>query len=223
MVVIRYEGPRGAPGMPEMLDPTSRITALCRRRGITIALMTDARFSGGSVGLVIGHVSPEAALGGPIALIEDGDTIVVDVNDDTLDCAELETRRRSRRGRRGGRPKPSATAVPTRWSGPPTPGYCGGCAPARYPRSKAPGCRRPDVRRFSRRISRYRGKVSVTAGDFLPDEMRGSSMLVLTEAAAEVVKAISSTPQAPEGSGLRIVSPRNPRPGSAAGHGRAGT
>ena len=90
MVVIRYEGPRGAPGMPEMLDPTSRITALCRQRGITIALMTDARFSGGSVGLVIGHVSPEAALGGPIALIEDGDTIVVNVNDDTLDCAELD-------------------------------------------------------------------------------------------------------------------------------------
>ena len=89
MVVIRYEGPRGAPGMPELLDPTSRITALCRRRGITVALMTDARFSGGSVGLVIGHTSPEAALGGPIALIEDGDTIVVDVNDDTLDCAEL--------------------------------------------------------------------------------------------------------------------------------------
>ncbi len=89
MVVIRYEGPRGAPGMPEMLDPTSRITALCRQRGITIALMTDARFSGGSVGLVIGHVSPEAALGGPIALIRNGDTIVVDVNADTLDCAEL--------------------------------------------------------------------------------------------------------------------------------------
>ena len=90
MVVIRYEGPRGAPGMPELLDPTSRITALCRQRGITIALMTDARFSGGSVGLVIGHVSPEAALGGPIALIEDGDTIVVDVNDDTLNCTELD-------------------------------------------------------------------------------------------------------------------------------------
>jgi dihydroxy-acid dehydratase len=89
MVVIRYEGPRGAPGMPELLDPTSRITALCRRRGITIALMTDARFSGGSVGLVIGHVSPEAALGGPIALIEEGDTIIVDVNHDSLDCSEL--------------------------------------------------------------------------------------------------------------------------------------
>ena len=89
MVVIRYEGPRGAPGMPELLDPTSRITALCRQKKITIALMTDARFSGGSVGLVIGHVAPEAYLGGPIALIEDGDTIVVDLNGDRLECREL--------------------------------------------------------------------------------------------------------------------------------------
>ncbi len=89
MVVIRYEGPRGAPGMPEMLDPTSKITTICRQRGITIALMTDARFSGGSVGLVIGHVAPEALLGGPIALVEDGDTIVVDVNADRLDCVEF--------------------------------------------------------------------------------------------------------------------------------------
>ena len=89
MVVIRYEGPRGAPGMPELLDPTSRITALCRRKHITIALMTDARFSGGSVGLVIGHVAPEAYLGGPIALVENGDTIVVDLNKDRLDCREL--------------------------------------------------------------------------------------------------------------------------------------
>jgi dihydroxy-acid dehydratase len=90
MVVVRYEGPRGAPGMPEMLDPTSRITALCRARDITIALMTDGRFSGGSVGLVIGHVSPEAFVGGPIALIEDGDTITVDLDGDRLDCRELE-------------------------------------------------------------------------------------------------------------------------------------
>ena len=89
MVVIRYAGPRGAPGMPELLDPTSRITALCRQRNITIALMTDARFSGGSVGLVIGHVAPEAFLGGPIALVEDGDTIVVDVNTDRIDCPQL--------------------------------------------------------------------------------------------------------------------------------------
>jgi len=90
MVVIRYEGPRGAPGMPEMLDPTSKITTLCRQQNITIALMTDARFSGGSVGLVIGHVGPEAFLGGPIALVEDGDTIVVDVNEDRLDCVQLD-------------------------------------------------------------------------------------------------------------------------------------
>ena len=65
MIIVRYAGPTGAPGMPEMLDPTSRITALCRERNIVVALMTDARFSGGSVGLVIGHVGPEAALGGP--------------------------------------------------------------------------------------------------------------------------------------------------------------
>jgi len=89
MVVIRYEGPRGAPGMPELLDPTSRITALCRQRHITIALMTDARFSGGSVGLVIGHVAPEAFLGGPIALVQDGDTVVVDLTTDHLDCVQL--------------------------------------------------------------------------------------------------------------------------------------
>ncbi len=90
MVVIRYEGPRGAPGMPELLDPTSRITALCRQRHITIALMTDARFSGGSVGLVIGHVAPEAFLGGPIALVQDGDTVVVDLTTDRLDCLEFD-------------------------------------------------------------------------------------------------------------------------------------
>lgn len=90
MVVIRYGGPRGGPGMPELLDPTSRITALCHERNITIALMTDARFSGGSVGLVIGHVGPEAYLGGPIALVEDGDTIIVDINNDSLNCTELD-------------------------------------------------------------------------------------------------------------------------------------
>lgn len=90
MVVVRYEGPRGAPGMPEMLDPTSRITTLCRQKGITIALMTDGRFSGGSIGLVIGHVSPEAISGGPIALLQDGDTVVIDINTDRIDCKELD-------------------------------------------------------------------------------------------------------------------------------------
>jgi dihydroxy-acid dehydratase len=76
--------------MPEMLDPTARITTLCRERGIVIALMTDARFSGGSVGLVIGHVGPEAALGGPIAFIEDGDVIVADLNTNELTCSALD-------------------------------------------------------------------------------------------------------------------------------------
>jgi dihydroxy-acid dehydratase len=89
IAVVRYEGPRGAPGMPEMLDPTSRITTLSRQRQITIGLMTDGRFSGGSIGLVIGHVAPEAFVGGPIALIQEGDTIVIDLNTDGLDCREL--------------------------------------------------------------------------------------------------------------------------------------
>lgn len=89
MIIVRYEGPSGAPGMPEMLDSTSRITALCRERDIVVGLMTDGRFSGGSVGLVIGHVGPEAALGGPIALIEDGDEIVADLNRNELNCTQL--------------------------------------------------------------------------------------------------------------------------------------
>ena len=89
MVIVRYEGPSGAPGMPEMLDSTSRITTLCRERGIVVGLMTDARFSGGSVGLVIGHVGPEAALGGPIAFVHDGDEIVVDLNTNELNCTPL--------------------------------------------------------------------------------------------------------------------------------------
>ena len=89
MVIVRYEGPSGAPGMPEMLDSTSRITTLCREKDIVVGLMTDARFSGGSVGLVIGHVGPEAALGGPIGLLEDGDEIVVDLNINELNCTPL--------------------------------------------------------------------------------------------------------------------------------------
>jgi dihydroxy-acid dehydratase len=89
MIIVRYEGPSGAPGMPEMLDSTSRITTLCREKDFVVGLMTDARFSGGSVGLVIGHVGPEAALGGPIAFVEDGDEIVVDLNINELNCTAL--------------------------------------------------------------------------------------------------------------------------------------
>ena len=90
MIVVRYEGPVGGPGMPEMLDSTSRITALCRERGIVVGLMTDGRFSGGSVGLVIGHVGQEAAVGGPIGLLEDGDQVIVDLNSNELNCPQLD-------------------------------------------------------------------------------------------------------------------------------------
>ncbi|WP_240377128.1 dihydroxy-acid dehydratase [Bacillus piscicola] len=82
VVVIRYEGPKGGPGMPEMLAPTSAIMG--RGLGSTVALLTDGRFSGASRGISIGHISPEAAEGGPIALIENGDIIVIDLPNRTL-------------------------------------------------------------------------------------------------------------------------------------------
>ena len=78
VVIVRYEGPKGGPGMREMLSPTSAING--RRLSQDVALLTDGRFSGGSHGFVIGHVTPEAHLGGPIALVEDGDTITVDAD-----------------------------------------------------------------------------------------------------------------------------------------------
>lgn len=90
MVIVRYEGPSGAPGMPEMLDSTSRLTTLCREKEMVVGLMTDGRFSGGSVGLVIGHVGPEAALGGPIALVYDGDEIIADLDANELNCTQLQ-------------------------------------------------------------------------------------------------------------------------------------
>ena len=78
VVVIRYEGPKGGPGMPEMLTPTSAIMGA--GLGKDVALLTDGRFSGGTSGLSIGHVSPEAAAGGLTALVEDGDRIVIDID-----------------------------------------------------------------------------------------------------------------------------------------------
>eukprot|EP00877_Chromochloris_zofingiensis_P008312 jgi/Chrzof1/3734/Cz13g06290.t1 len=83
VIVIRYEGPKGGPGMPEMLTPTSAIMGA--GLGKECALITDGRFSGGSHGFVIGHVTPEAQVGGPIALIKDGDTITLDVNKRSMD------------------------------------------------------------------------------------------------------------------------------------------
>jgi dihydroxy-acid dehydratase len=76
VVVIRYEGPKGGPGMPEMLTPTSAIMGA--GLGADVALLTDGRFSGGSHGFIIGHITPEAQEGGPIALVRDGDRIVID-------------------------------------------------------------------------------------------------------------------------------------------------
>ncbi len=95
VVVIRYEGPKGGPGMPEMLTPTSVLMGA--GLGSDVALITDGRFSGGSHGFLIGHVTPEAQEGGPIALVEDGDLITIDVKKHTIELEvsadELEARR----------------------------------------------------------------------------------------------------------------------------------
>jgi len=97
VVVIRYEGPKGGPGMPEMLTPTSAIMGA--GLGKDVALITDGRFSGGSHGFIIGHVTPEAQVGGPIALLKDGDAIVIDAEKRlmTVDLtpAELEKRKKA--------------------------------------------------------------------------------------------------------------------------------
>ncbi|MBA3555031.1 MAG: dihydroxy-acid dehydratase, partial [Gemmatimonadales bacterium] len=97
VLVIRYEGPRGGPGMREMLAPTSAIIGV--GLGDSVGLITDGRFSGGTYGLVVGHVAPEAAVGGPIALVEEGDLITIDAELRVLDvdvCRdELQRRRES--------------------------------------------------------------------------------------------------------------------------------
>ncbi len=95
VVVIRYEGPKGGPGMREMLNPTSAIAGM--GLGSSVALITDGRFSGASRGASIGHVSPEAAVGGPIALVEEGDLIRINIPENRLDVdvseEEMEKRR----------------------------------------------------------------------------------------------------------------------------------
>jgi dihydroxy-acid dehydratase len=82
VVVIRYEGPKGGPGMKEMLSPTSAIAGMGLDKDV--ALMTDGRFSGATRGASIGHISPEAAEGGPIALVREGDMIVIDIEQGVL-------------------------------------------------------------------------------------------------------------------------------------------
>ncbi|MCA9994838.1 MAG: dihydroxy-acid dehydratase, partial [Anaerolineales bacterium] len=83
VIIIRYEGPKGGPGMPEMLTPTSAIMGA--GLGKDVALMTDGRFSGGSHGFIVGHVTPEAQEGGPIALVQNGDKITIDAEKNVID------------------------------------------------------------------------------------------------------------------------------------------
>jgi dihydroxy-acid dehydratase len=94
VVVIRYEGPKGGPGMREMLSPTGAIIG--KGLGDKVALITDGRFSGGSHGFVVGHITPEAAAGGPIAIVEDGDRITIDASTKTISLEvpqdEIDTR-----------------------------------------------------------------------------------------------------------------------------------
>lgn len=100
VVIIRYEGPKGGPGMPEMLAPTAQIVGM--GLGTKVALVTDGRFSGASRGLSIGHVSPEAAEGGPIAFVQTGDEIVIDINERTMNVdisdEEMEKRKAEWKG-----------------------------------------------------------------------------------------------------------------------------
>jgi dihydroxy-acid dehydratase len=100
VVVVRYEGPKGGPGMREMLSPTAAIMG--KGLGAEVALITDGRFSGGSHGFVVGHISPEAALGGPLALLEDGDSMVIDAQEKQInvDVDEQEMARRRERWQR---------------------------------------------------------------------------------------------------------------------------
>jgi dihydroxy-acid dehydratase len=97
VVVIRYEGPKGGPGMPEMLTPTSAIVGA--GLGKDVALITDGRFSGGSHGFLVGHITPEAQEGGPIALLENGDTVTIDATKNSLDLTLSESQLQERKER----------------------------------------------------------------------------------------------------------------------------
>lgn len=107
VIIIRYEGPKGGPGMPEMLGPTSAIMGA--GLGDACALITDGRFSGGSHGFVIGHVAPEAQVGGPIALVRDGDMVNIDADKRTMDMEVSDEELEARRGA-WEQPPPAATA-----------------------------------------------------------------------------------------------------------------
>ena len=104
VVIIRYEGPKGGPGMPEMLTPTSAIMGA--GLGKDVALITDGRFSGGSHGFIVGHVTPEAQEGGPIALVKNGDRITIDAGSNRIDV-DLSRRRTRPPHAPPGKPRPT--------------------------------------------------------------------------------------------------------------------
>jgi dihydroxy-acid dehydratase len=109
VIVIRYVGPKGGPGMPEMLKPTSAIMGA--GLGTSVALITDGRFSGGTHGFVVGHITPEASVGGNIALIEDGDTIVIDAVSNVLNLEISEETLAQRRSVWTPRPLPATSGI----------------------------------------------------------------------------------------------------------------
>jgi dihydroxy-acid dehydratase len=105
VVIIRFEGPKGGPGMPEMLTPTSAIMGA--GLGADVALMTDGRFSGGSHGFIVGHITPEAQEGGPLALLKDGDQITIDAEANRIDVAASDDELSRRRAAWKARPYPA--------------------------------------------------------------------------------------------------------------------
>jgi dihydroxy-acid dehydratase len=128
VVVIRGEGPRGAPGMPEMLQVTAAIVG--SGHGSDIALVTDGRFSGATRGLMVGHVCPEGAVGGPLAALRDGDVIRIDVPDRALDVLDVDLDRRER-PRLGREPEPGVFAKYAAMVGPASTGAVSGPAEVR--------------------------------------------------------------------------------------------
>ena len=137
VIVIRYEGPKGGPGMPEMLTPTSAIMGA--GLGQDCALITDGRFSGGSHGFVIGHVTPEAQVGGPIGLVQDGDIIEIDAEKRTinaLDIADEDWKKRKAAWKAPPSKPPAARCTSTSSSWPPR------------PRDASPTCERRVIVRY---------------------------------------------------------------------------
>ena len=114
VIVIRYVGPKGGPGMPEMLKPTSAIMGA--GLGNSVALITDGRFSGGTHGFVVGHITPEAHVGGGIALIKDGDTVVIDAVKNRLDVKISEEELSQRKKEWIPRPIPATSGILYKYS-----------------------------------------------------------------------------------------------------------